>query len=146
MTMPTLDAVLDAIEGVLDGAVGLVQSQTYDQLTESIPETPLLQVYPQSGQPDKLETYTKFRVEKLVVYADLYARQRSNMRDDMAKVVEMGQAMLEIIRTEHEAHTNFGVTGINGWDWSYERVLFDYGEPAIKYAGVRFTFNVWIHP
>jgi len=123
-----------------------VQSQTYDQLTEGIPETPLLQVYPQSGQPERVETYTKFRVERLVVYADLYARQRSNMRDDMAKVVEMAQAMLVIIRAEDVGHTNFGVTGIHSWDWSWERVQFDYGDTKVKYAGIRFTFNVWIHP
>ena len=144
MTMPTLDAVLNAIEGVLDGAVGLVQSQTYDQLTESIPETPLLQVYPQSGGLD-LEVYTKHRTEKWVIYADLYARQRSNMRDDMAKVVEMGQAVIEVIRTEEAAMTNFGNSGIHGWDWSWERVLFEYGETATRYVGIRFTFNVGVH-
>jgi hypothetical protein len=146
MTMPTLDEVLDGIEGVLGTATGLKQHQTYDQLTEGIPETPLLQVYPHSLEPDQLETYTKFRVEKLVVYADLYARLRSNLRDDMAKVVEMGQAMLVVIRTEDEAHSNFGVTGVHAWNWSMERVLFEYGDPSVKYAGLRFTFNVWIHP
>ena len=144
MTIPTLAQVIDAIESNLSSATGLVRSESYDELTEGIPETPLLQVYPESGEPD-LQTY-KRRIEKIVIHADLYARQRSQIGEDMAKAVTMAEAIFARLRAQDPNTNNqlFGLDGIRKFTWTWARAVFEYGDPATRYAGIRFVITIWI--
>ncbi len=144
MTIPTLGQIVSAIEGTLSSATGLIRSEDYDELTESIPETPLLQVYPESGEPD-LQTY-KRRIEKIIIHADLYARQRSQIGEDMAKVVTMAEAIFTKLRAQDPITGNqlFGLDGIRKFTWTWTRAVFEYGDPATRYAGVRFIVTIWV--
>jgi len=140
MTIPTLPVILDAVAATLETATGLTRTQSYDELTESIPDTPLLQVYPEEGQPDKLETLTR-RMERITVHADLYAHRRANIGEDMQAVVDNAQEILEVIRAQ-DPTARFGLAGIRHFEWSWRRVLFPYN--GVDYAGVRFIFNLWV--
>ncbi len=144
MTLPTLGQVVSAIESALGSATGLTRSENYNELTEGIPETPLLQVYPESGEPD-FQTY-KRRIEKVIIHADLYARQRSQIGEDMTKIVDMAEAIFARLRAQDPNTNNqlFGLDGIRKFAWTWTRAVFEYGDPATRYAGVRFIITIWI--
>jgi hypothetical protein len=145
MTMPTLAEICDAVATTLSSATGLTRAQSYDEITETIPETPLLQVYPEEGEPD-LQSYGSYRVERVVVHADLYPRPRSNIADDMAKVTTMTEALLVLLRAQKPTtgNTLFDVSFIVKFGWSWRRVIFEREKGELKHIGTRFVFTFWV--
>jgi hypothetical protein len=144
MAYPTLAAVLDAVESKLGAATGLSRSQAYDELTESIPDTPLLQVYPEAWEPDKsaaARTLKSQRAEHVTVHADYYAHQRANIGEDMAVLVTGIQAIVVVLRAQDSPNELFGLEGILRFEWRGERATFNYGKA--DYVGMRFIIDVW---
>src|SRR3990167_5967940 len=86
----TLLQICDAVRDTLGAAPSLVREQSLDELTESIPDTPLLQVYPErgsadpSGNTDRTTFSAVVRQSIIVIHADLYAHQRSHIGEDMS--------------------------------------------------------------
>ncbi|KPJ77283.1 MAG: hypothetical protein AMJ81_00030 [Phycisphaerae bacterium SM23_33] len=145
MAVYTLDALLDAIEGIMDDAASLVRSQTYDELTEGIHDYPLLQVYPEentgtdwTGETDRVTLSGKHSVKEYTVHADIYARQRSHIAEDMKKCVDVANETEDIL--DNLSYPLFGLACVTSFRWSWRRVVFEYG--GVKYMGARFVIVV----
>lgn len=144
-----VSAICDAIEATLSTAAGLARSQSYDELTEGMNDTPTLQVYPESGGQDVTTNTdrTTFRAglqqEEIVINADLYARQRSHIGEDMAQLVTSLDAIRAVLKIQKTGNY-FGMAdkGIKAFAWTWQRVIFTYGESAQKYVGVRFVLTL----
>lgn len=150
----TLDALVDAIETTLSAAASLVRSQTYDELTEGIHEYPMLQVYPAGNTGtswgSETDRYT-FRgpiagtattmyhsIKEYTIYADVYARQRAHIDEDMGKMVTTVNEIEDIL--DMQPCPPFGRSEIFSFRWSWDHVTFDYG--GVMYVGARFVITV----
>ena len=93
----TYAQINDAIESKLGAATGLVRSQSYDELTDGMTDTPTLQVYWQRDvtDPQGNTSMTTFRTGvqqvEMVFHADLFARQRSHIGEDMSALYTVMQ-------------------------------------------------------
>jgi hypothetical protein len=147
MTSITLGQILDAIEATLSAAPTLARSMSYDELTEGISDTPLLQVYPEAGDQDPTGNAdrTTFRAgvrqTNITINCDYYAQQRKHIGEDMAALVDGLDAMTEIFESQ-DTKPYFALDGIKAFHWSWQRVTFDYGDPQISYVGARFTLLI----
>ncbi|RPI52770.1 MAG: hypothetical protein EHM56_08005 [Chloroflexi bacterium] len=144
-----LTDICDAIETTLAAATGLARSESYDELSEGMQDTPALQVYPESGSQDAATSTDRstFRAglqqEEAVIHADLYARQRSHIGEDMSSLVTMIDAMRAVLKAQKTGDA-FGLAnkGIKACTWSWQRVTFTYGDPGVHYIGARFTIRL----
>lgn len=148
MTTITLAQIMDAVEATLATAPTLARSQSFDDLSEGINDTPLLQVYPESWTQDAVHTGTdrttfqgKVRQTEFVVNVDYYAQQRKHIGEDMAELVAGADALIAIFEAQ-DKKPYFGLMGIQAFHWIAQRVTFEYGDPAIKYVGYRVTLTV----
>jgi hypothetical protein len=78
---------------------------------------------------------------EMTYYADLFARQRSHIGDDMTVLYSVMQAVRETLEGE-TVKPYFGLAGIQAFRWSAERVTFEYGDPSLPYVGARYTIMV----
>jgi hypothetical protein len=143
----TLAQILNAIKATLATAPTLARSMSYNELTETIPDAPLLQVYPESGDQDPSGNTDRttfkagVRQTELIIHADYYAKQRANLGEDMGLLVDGIDAMTNIFEAQ-DTKPYFGLTGIKAFHWSWTRVLFDYGNQGVNYVGARFVIAV----
>jgi hypothetical protein len=147
MTDVTLAQLCDAVEATLGAATGLTYSQSYDELTEGMQDMPMLQVYPVSGETDVTGNAdrTSFRAgvrqTQTVLHADLFARQRSHIGEDMATLLPLISAV--IVKLEAQTTKSyFGLAGVKGFRWRWERVTFAYGDQQLPYVGARFYLTL----
>lgn len=133
---------------------GIQRVMNYDELTESIVDTPLLHVYGESGAVDagNSNDRTTFgagvRQTEFVITMDGYARRRSHLAEDLKAQMEM----IDVIDAVLVATTKplFGEAAIKGLSWKWERVTLAYGNtqemggPREQYAGCRFTITLRI--
>ncbi len=149
MTAISIAQICNAVESTLSTAAGLVRTQSYDELTEGMQDAPTLQVYPESGLQDPMGNADRttfkagVRQTELVVHADLYARQRSNLGEDMAKLVTVLDQLITILEAQ-DTKPYFGLTGIKAFAWSWSRVIFQYGDPGQSFMGARFILRLRI--
>lgn len=143
----TYAQINDAIETTLGVATELHRSQTYDKLTDGMTDTPTLQVYWQRDEtdPQGQTSMTTFRTGvqqvSMIFHADLFARQRSHIGEDMKVLYET----MESVRATLEAETTkpyFDLDGIQAFKWVAERVTFEYGDPSQPYVGARYVITV----
>jgi hypothetical protein len=140
----TYAEMLTAIHDHLDAAL-TARGQNYDKLTEGMNDTPAFQVYPESMDPASSDSGTQtFTLrggviqETHVIHVDYYARQRAHLGEDMALLVDGVDAIVDAL--EAAGCPPFGLEGIKNFQWSWSRVLFDYG--AVSYVGARFVLRV----
>jgi len=141
----TTASICDAVTGVLGAVTGIVRSESYDELTEGIQDVPLLQVWPAAGAPVSTGSGTHkltlgqssdFTVqETITVYADLFARQRSHIGEDMSALV----TALDNIRAELKKQDcpPFDLAGIQSFQWSWSVGTMEYA--GVAYLRTRFT-------
>ncbi len=151
MTTLTFDTVVSAVAARLATISG-VTVQNYDEITENIPDTPLLQVYFENadsgsgdGESDRLTFGAGVRYTRLTVLVDGYARQRSYLGEDLAAQL----ALIDQIDGQLSAETAdavFGVVGVRALSWNIERVTFTMGDGSSseKYAGCRVRLTLTI--
>ncbi len=144
----TLSSICTAIRNTLATATGLNVAQDTTQITEGIHDLPLLQVYPESGEvdPSGRTDRTTFgagvQQDRMVIHADLYVRQRSHLQEDMDTLIDMIDAVIYTLKHD-AADTMFGgLDNFQGFHWSWQRVIFEYGDPLAKYVGARFRIEV----
>ena len=159
MATVTIHQICDAIETTLGAATSLVRHQTFDDLSEGMQDYPTLQVYPEANLGTDRDQETdrtafmaatgtvKHRQKEYVIHADLFARQRSNLAEDMAQLVETVDEIEDIL--EAQVCPLFGLTvagaakgPIRSFRWSWQRVIFEYGDPVVKYMGARFILTL----
>ena len=146
----TLAQICDAIESTLGAATGMKTAQSYDELTESVgsADTPLLQVYPDngdcdaSGSTDRTTFQGGKRQKYVMIHADLFARQRSHLAEDMEVTVDMIDALIDILE-QQDTKPYFDQDGIKAFSWRWERVTFP--DAGVDLAGARFYIAVWIY-
>jgi hypothetical protein len=148
MPIITLAQICDAIEDTLDAATTLKRSQSYDELTDGVQDTPLLQVYPESGfqsAGSSTDRYTfggggdPVRQTECVIHADYYARQRAHIGEDMKALVDGIDAMQNIFEAQ-DRKPYFGLAGIEAFAWRWDRVQFEYS--GVLYMAARFVLTV----
>jgi hypothetical protein len=143
----TLAQVVDAIETTLGAAVTVARSESYDELTEGIHDLPMLQVYPEAGSQDpaggteRTSFQAGVRQTEFTIHADYYARQRRDIGEDMNALVAGIDALQDVLEAQ-DTKPYFGLDGIRGFRWSWNRVVFVYGDPQMGYVGARFVVVV----
>ena len=142
----TLAQMNSAIESTLATATGLTFTQDFDELSEGINDTPLLQVYWEDTNTDPASgtSMTSFagrvRQTSLTFFGDLYARQRSHMAEDMAALYPLIDAIQVVLEAQDTA-PYFGLDGIKALEsWSARRIVFEYG--GSRYVGGRFIIKL----
>jgi hypothetical protein len=147
----TIAQICDAIATTLGTGTSVERVQSYNELTEHIPDAdcPLLQVYFQrmlmedpGGVADRMTFKAGRRNKQIQVNVDAYARQRSILDEDMAATVAMVDDLLDVFEGQ-DAKPFFGLAGIQSWDFDAERIAYSYAGGT--YAGVRFTVTVWVY-
>jgi len=144
----TQTQIADALKDTLSLSETVKRSMTPADMKESIPDLPLLQIYPQSvrgasgsSQNDRNTFRGGVREQEQVWHVDAYARQRSYIGEDMAAVLTLTDAVIVVFERQ-QVKPYFGLAGIQGFRWQGERVTFVYGDPETKYVGVRFTLTL----
>lgn len=147
MSTILITEIADAIKTTLATASTVKRAMGYSELTENIPDVPLIQVYwnrsEQDASPGSKADRTTFgagvRNTLIQFYVDYYARARSHIGEDMAALME-GLDAIQIIVEAQDTKPYFGLDGIKAFRWYADRVEFVYG--GTNYAGVRFVLTV----
>jgi hypothetical protein len=146
----TLTEVCDGIEGVLSVAIGVQSSTSYDELTEGVPamDCPRVEVFPDMGVCDPSGSTDRFTFNActqmcvVTIFADLYARQRSQLGEDMKETTEMIDALITVLQSQ-KSPPFFGLKGIKAFNWRWKRSTFRRAEA--RYVGARFTIQCKVY-
>lgn len=138
--------IAGSVQSILDDLV----VQTPGEITESIPTTPLIQVYPESGGTDSGSDSDRggfrgvVRRSTEIIHVDLFARQRSLIGVDLQACFELYEAVEQRILLQ-QTKPYFGEPAIKSFSWRWERVTFRYGDQTLPYIGVRIylTCNIY---
>lgn len=147
----TLAQMNTAIETTLATAAGLTFSQDFNELTEGMQDTPTLQVYWAGHRVDPTSQAAQrsfgaaVREKSFTFHADLYAQQRAHIGEDMAALLPVADAIETVLETQ-QTRPYFGLAEIKAIeDWEARLIIFEYGDPALKYIGSRFIIRVRVH-
>jgi len=140
----TVGEVLNGIATELDATAGVKVVKRYSELSEGVTsiDCPLIEVYPRRGtcDPGGNTDRTVFNagVQQLFLYvhADLFARPRSVLSDDMGELADMIDAIIDVLQSQ-ERPPFFGVAGIKAFSWSWEIAIHVRGNS--RYSGARFV-------
>lgn len=142
----TIGEICDGIETTLSAAIGVQSSASFEGITEGIVsfDCPRVEVYwdnstsDPSGSTDRTTFNACVQQMYIVIFADLYARQRSQMSEDMKAMIDLVDAIIPVIQAQQRPPF-FGVTGIKAFNWSARKALFRRAEG--RYVGARFTIR-----
>lgn len=146
MAIITLTEICDGIEAALSVAIGVQSSTSYDGLTEGVPamDCPRVEVYPDagvcdpSGSTDRLTFSACTQMSVITIFADLYARQRSQLGEDMKAVTEMIDSIINVLQSQ-ERPPFFDLKGIKAFSWRWKRSTFRRSD--VRFVGARFTIT-----
>lgn len=145
--MADLSDLIDGIENTLAGAASIEISQSYDELTEGILQTPTLQVYPQEcpsvskGSSTQKYSFGGNIRRVYIIHADIFVAQRHYLKQDMRDLVVCIEEIDTILKDQTSCEI-FGVTGPSTFVWSWRRSNFEYA--GKKFLGVKYIFEVEI--
>lgn len=141
----TLAQIVDAVETTLGATPGLARSQTYDELSASIPnDVPLLQVYPESGEcdagtdTDRSTFRAGSRQYGFVIHADLFAGTIQPFGERMGTLIGLIDAIMDVL--EAQTTTLFGLSAIRTMSWSWSRAIITYADT--QYVAARFVITL----
>lgn len=117
--------------------------QTGEGLTEGINDQNVLQIYPEEQTPVSFGSGTHkislgsspYIHEEFIILADYYCQQRAQIGEDMAKLITGIDAIRANLKSQ-DCPNPFALTGIPNFQWSWQRVIFEYG--GASYVGARF--------
>jgi hypothetical protein len=141
--------ICDGIATTLGAATGIVVHQSYDELTEGWQDVPMLQCYPESGEVNALSDGSQntfrggSRVHRMNIWVDVPCRVRSHIDEDMAAVVTILDALTAVMDAQ-KIKPYFTVPEIQGFHWTWTRVNFSRGDPAVVYPGIRLIIIVTV--
>lgn len=137
--------ICDAIAQTLSGASGLKAVESFSALKEAIPDCPVLRVYPEAAEGDVTAVNNDrasfrggVRVQEVEIVCDVPCRQRSDLAEDSKATVEMADQLMDILE-QQDTKPYFGLAGINGFRWRWERTVFmvGAGDGAVAHLGIR---------
>lgn len=149
MAVITHASLCNSIATTLGAAASLRRTQSFDELTEGMNTLPTLQVYPSNWNMDDRSgvSQSTFRggvKRSLNIYnADVYVRRRSDLPTDVAKTVEVADE-LDAIFVAQNTKPYFGDDNIAQFHWEGSQVTLIYGEPEVKYSGLRYIITLWV--
>lgn len=148
--MGKLADMLDNIESTLSAAASLDLTQSYDELKEGIPETPLLQIYPAGVAPVSRDSQTDRKTfggmspgggvtqETVTVHGDLFVSQRKLISQEMRDLVVLIEELQDILRTQPKNNL-FGDPNIMSFTWQWHYASFEYS--GADYVGAKFIIE-----
>ena len=144
MTVITFASLCKAVATALEATEGVAQVQAYDALTESISDTPTLQVYFKDAVTDDTGIHQStfragVRITKLEITIDCYARQRSHIAEDMAAQIDLIDAVDAVLAQQVTAPFFGGAKALH-WNWK-KAVLIS---ADAEYTGAECTLTLWI--
>lgn len=148
MTVVTYGAIVKAVADTLASAPAVGRVQAYDVISESVPDTPLVQVYcdggevDATGETDRVTFGGGVQVTRATVICDGYARRRSHIGADLQAQMALVDA-IDARLSEQRLGVLFGMGAVKSFLWRWERTTFEDVEGHI-YAGVRFTLELTI--
>lgn len=115
-------------------------------LKETIPENAVVQVYFESkslGEGTDRMTMGRqgvkpIRKNIITINVDVYARQRSNIGQDMQALEDLVDVVDDILENQ-DATPAFGISGIKSFTSQANRVTFEYNK--VDYVGVRYVLT-----
>lgn len=142
----TLMALCTGIATTLATATGIGSSTDYDETTEGIAplDTPRLEVSFEevicdpTGATDRYAFNAGTQVSGWIIHVNVLARQRSQTDEDMGAVVEITDALVNVLQAQ-EKPPFFGVVGVKAMSWRARRRNFIRSKTA--YVGVRVIIN-----
>jgi len=139
--MTTIASIVQSIADTLSAADSINgYQQVLETMQESIPDTPLVQVYPFSANGDSPVSFGRgFQGKTLIIRADVYITLRLHIYQDIPLMVTVLDE-LETILYGVTTKPYFGNVGIQGFDWTWEALEIQYAEATFVVA--RFTFNI----
>lgn len=143
--MITYGQIVKALAGALRH---VARVEAYDQISESIVETPTIHVYAESaevdsaGDTDRSSLSGAVRVTTIIINADGYARQRSHLAQDLRAQMDLIDRIDEALLRSRPPF--YGLPDIKAVSWGWERATLAHGDPATEYAGVRFTIEITV--
>lgn len=133
----------DALATFFTGTTGVQRVQGHSGLTEGMQDWPTLQIYPEEFEYDVATANDRttfkagIRQTEFLFNLDLYGRQRSQLAEDMQAMVVALDAVRARLDTA-KTRPFFGMAEIKAYTVGRaRRVLFEYGDPAIRYTGFR---------
>lgn len=144
----TLAEINQAIHDKMALATGLSADlvQDHDELTDGISDTPTLQVYWHRSNTDPRGNAGQstfgagVRQKVYTFYADLLAKQRMAIGEDMAALLPLVDAIHDVLEAE-TGPSYFGLSTVKSIQgWTAEQVMFDYAD--VPYIGTRFVIPV----
>ena len=159
MAEVTVGAIVNAVAAFVGTTPGIRRTQSYNQLTEGMNVRNTLQVYPVSwevstgSETDRIsftETATGVpghRDTEMILFLDLYVRQRSQIQIDWGDAVDLADALNTQLDTAG-ACPLFGLSEggypvVGSFKWTAERGVLPYAQ--VEYIGFRFTLTLRIH-
>lgn len=147
--MTGVTEIVDNVAETLRLVDTLARVMAPSELTENIPDVPLIQVYPETGQTDARSNTDRttfragVRVSDVVVNVDVYARQRSHIGEDMAAVMLYMDEVINVLEAQ-KTSPYFNTHAIKAFSWTWQRTTFAYGDPATNYVGIRFVLTLTV--
>ena len=141
----TIAQMCDAVNATLGTAASLSRSQSYDELTGGMNDTPTLQVYWEStvcdvgGNNDRTSFRGGVRQKEYTLHADIYANQLKNVGPDNELVVNLADEIEDILEAQ-DTKPYFGLAGIQAFRWEATRVIFSYD--GVSFPGARYIITL----
>lgn len=151
MSDTILADVCDAVESTLADATGLTYTQSFDELSEGVNDTPLLQVYPEefeidisSANADRTTFQGGVRQTEILLHCDIYAARRSNLGQNIKKAVELTDACIVVFKQQN-TKPYFGLSDIKSFHVGRGiRVIFTYGDREQQFTGWRIPLTLLV--
>lgn len=142
-----ISSITGAVAALLATSPKIAQAMAGIDLKETIPENGVVQVYFETKNlgegTDRISfggSNTKpIRKNIITINIDVYARQRSNIGQDMAALEELIDVVDDLMETQ-DATPAFGVQGIKSFTYQANRVTFEYNK--VDYVGVRYVLTL----
>lgn len=147
----TITELTTAVRDTLGAAVSIVQAQAGREMTETIPDTPMLQVYLQKfqlstgSQTDRnsfgSRTVQPKRHKVYSLNVDVYVHQRSTLGDEMAKLETVLDELINILEdTTQNGKPYFGLAAIDAFKVNdIERAVIEVAQ--FEYSGYRIPID-----
>jgi hypothetical protein len=141
-----ITTLVDNVTSTLGDATGLTYAQSYDELSEGMQDTPTLQVYWESIEEDPTTTTERttfqagVRQKDIVIHADLYARRRSQLDEDMGAMLPLVDAIIDVLEAQ-DTKPYFATAEAKAFSWTANRATFTYADPQVSYVGARFVLR-----
>ena len=143
-----ITTLVNNVTATLGAATGLTYTQSYDELTEGMQDTPTLQVYWEEIIEDPMTSTERttfgagVRQKDIILYADLYGTRRAHLAEDWATTLPLVDAIIDVLEAQDtKPYFNTAADELKAFSWTASYVNFTYTDPSITYVGARFILR-----